>query len=181
MNNNVTIRVLVDADFLVNSQNNADRLFTLINSHRELEVTVIRECLERACQSRGMTLDDFSFPRDGIQFISHRDLTESVLAYLETANQYTQDFDSQLEMAYALDLRIHQILTDQETDFGQADLNTSLKFISIDKLEDPDPKTVTKSIQPKKSKIQILIDSLTNLINKHTKRWSLLLLALIIF
>lgn len=67
-----SVKVLVDADFLVNSESNTNRLFSLINSHRELEVTVVEECLKRVCKSKKFEFNGFlrKFPKHGIKVIS---------------------------------------------------------------------------------------------------------------
>ena len=58
------MKVLVDASFLINSPRNSKRLFDLIDYYQQLDVTILSEYLERACQSKGIKFKDFvdTFP-----------------------------------------------------------------------------------------------------------------------
>ncbi|GBF80821.1 ABC transporter substrate-binding protein [Aphanothece sacrum] len=136
-----SVKVIVDADFLVNSESNTNRLFSLINSYRRLEVTVIEDCLKRACKSKTIEFNGFvgNFPTHGIKVISRHNLPQyqfdGLLANIDNIANYTKDFDSQLEITYAMSLGIFIILTDKKTDFIQVDLTTPLRVLSIDELE----------------------------------------------
>ncbi|MDJ0661158.1 MAG: ABC transporter substrate-binding protein [Crocosphaera sp.] len=195
------VRVLVDADFLVNSQDKHSKLLGLMRKYDlALDVTVIKECLESVCNHEDLLLDRF---QNRIRVISIDILDESkrqsVLANLKYVEHYSDNYNSRVEMAYYLSLNYTHILTDEITHFQKADMTTSIKVLTIHKLEEllnqrPDPSISPEPPDPVPPNLanelfESLLRTLEYLIsqiirwinrrNRSTKVWGLILLALL--
>ena len=182
-----TTKVLVDANFLVNVNDEDKKLLELMEEyHQVLKITVVLDCLAKVCDDHEKLLSDRLENR--IKVISIDSLKdsecESILTLLNSVEHWSDDYDSRVEMAFYSSSDYTHILTDKSEHFEKADKHTKVKVLRIHELEEllkqpPNPpETVSpnppesvppNSIKERWESLLRTIESLISLINSWIK------------
>ncbi|MCH2246494.1 MAG: hypothetical protein MK111_17990, partial [Crocosphaera sp.] len=134
-----TTKVLVDANFLVNVNDEDKKLLELMEEyHQVLKITVVLDCLAKVCDDHEKLLSDrFENRIKVISIDSLKDSEcESILTLLNSVEHWSDDYDSRVEMAFYSSSDYTHILTDKSEHFEKADKHTKVKVLRIHELEE---------------------------------------------